>query len=93
VGIGLTSIFSTGFFPNRSLLLVSIDSLVNRLDFIIPRGDDKLDGPQNVDLLWLRHLVLNVLEKSTVEAATVVGLEVADDASIARLNLRGHVRR
>ncbi len=28
-----------------------------------------------------------------VEVATVVGLEVADDAGIARLNLRGHVRR
>ncbi len=50
-----------------------------------------MNGTKDVDLLRVDDIVLQGLQKKPVEATTIVCLEVADDPSIAWLDLRGCV--
>jgi len=59
------------------------------LHFVCPGSNGHLNGTEDVDLLRVGNIVLQALQKKTVEATTVVRLETADDPSIAWLDLRG----
>ncbi len=58
-----------------------------RLHFVCPGSNDHLNNTEDVDLLKVDDIVLQALQKKSVEAKTVVRLEVADDPSIAWLDL------
>ncbi len=62
-----------------------------RLHFVCPGSNDHLNGTEDVDLFKVGDIVLQALQKKPVEATTVVRLEVADDPSIAWLDLRSCV--
>ncbi len=62
-----------------------------RLHFICLGSNGHLNGTEDVDLLRVSDIVLQVLQKKPVEMTTIVRLEVADDPSIAWLDLRGCV--
>ncbi len=62
-----------------------------QLHFVCPGSNDHLNGIKEVDLLRVGDIVLQVLQKKSVEATTVVRLKVADDPNIAWLDLRGCV--
>ncbi len=62
-----------------------------RLHFICPGSNGHLNGTEDVDLLKVGDIVLQTLQKKPIEATTIERLEVADDPSIAWLDLRGYV--
>jgi hypothetical protein len=60
-----------------------------RLYFVCPSSNDHLNGTEDVDLLKVGNIVLQALQKKSIEVMTVIRLEAADDPSIAWLDLRG----
>jgi hypothetical protein len=63
------------------------------LDICCPDKNNESDGLQHVNFFWLVNVVFKVLQQETVEATAVIGLKIADDASITGLDLGRHIGR
>ncbi len=63
------------------------------LDIRCPDRNSELDGLQHVNFFCLVNVVLKALQQETVEAMAVIGLKIADDASITGLDLGRHIGR
>ncbi len=62
-----------------------------RLHFVCPGSNGHLNGTEDVDLLRVDNIVLQALQKKSVESTTIICLETANDPSIAWLDLQGCV--
>ncbi|KAH6602222.1 hypothetical protein BASA61_001346 [Batrachochytrium salamandrivorans] len=56
-------------------------------DLIPPRRNCKPDCLQDAHLVGIGHFVLHALSEKAVKTAPIVGLQVPDNSSIARLQL------
>ncbi len=63
------------------------------LDICCPDRNNEPDGLQHVNFFCLVNAVLKALQQETVEATAVIGLKIADDADITRLDLGRHIVR
>ncbi len=61
------------------------------LDILLLGCDGVLDAVKEVDFLWVCDATFNPWQQLVVESTVVIGLECANDSSIARLNFRGGV--
>jgi hypothetical protein len=55
------------------------------LDIRCPDKNSELDGLQHVNFFCLVNAILKALQQETVEATTIIGLKIVDDASITGL--------
>jgi hypothetical protein len=65
----------------------------HNLDICCPDRNSEPDGLQHVNFFCLVNAVLKALQQETVEATAVIGLKIADDVSITRLDLGCHIGR
>ncbi len=63
------------------------------IDTCCPNRNNEPDGLQHINFFYLVNAVLKALQQETVEATTVIGLKIADDANITGLDLGRHIGR
>jgi hypothetical protein len=63
------------------------------LDIRCPYKNSEPDGLQHVNFFCLVNAILKALHQETVEATAVIGLKIADDVGITRLDLGRHIGR
>jgi hypothetical protein len=65
----------------------------HNLDIRCPDRNSEPDGLQHVNFFYLVNAVFKALQQETVETMAVIGLKIADDASITGLDLGHHIGR
>jgi hypothetical protein len=63
------------------------------LDICCPDRNSEPDGLQHVNFFCLVNAVFKALQQKMVEAMTVIGLKITNDANITRLGLGRHIGR